>query len=212
MTLEFLPLFLGPMAIMALCAVPIVRPQHLIGWKAAAYGFIVAVIVVVGLRPLLPDLESARSLIATVVVGLGMPTCYFLGISIAERWSWRWTILLSASALALGLMHATTPAYAADPIAGVPALGADPLTALLMALASGQTPSWVTVILVAGLLLRQVNGIIAKGIDIKLRIEHGFDPAAPRVEIHHETRAAQAPPLSPDDASEERSGVRRRPR
>ena len=208
MTLEYLPLFLGPMAILALCAVPIAWPRHLHGWRATAFCLVAAVVAVIGLRPLLPDLESARPIIATIVVGLGLPTCGLLALSIAERWSWRWTILLLASALALGVMHATTPAYAADPVAAVPT--ADPLMSLLLSVAGGQTPSWVTVILVAGLLLRQINGIISKGVKVTIELVHTIPEGAPRLDLHHHEAPRAA--LPPDEGTEERSGVRRAPR
>lgn len=208
MTFQYLPMFLGPIAILGLCAVPIAWPQHVTGWRATVFGIVAAVVIVVGLRPLLPDLESARGLIATVIVGLGMPTCYFLGISIAERWNWQWTILLSASALALGVLHAVTPAYAADPAAIAPTT--DPLMSLLLSVAGGQTPSWVTVILVAGLLLRQVNGIISKGIKVTLEHVHIIPEGSTRFDLHH--HGAPNVGLPPDEGTDERSGARKRPR
>jgi hypothetical protein len=201
-------MFLGPMAILALCAVPIAWPHRLHGWRATAFCLVAAVVAVIGLRPILPDLESARPLIATIVVGLGLPTCGLLALSIAERWSWRWTILLSASALALGVLHAVTPAYAADPAAIAPTT--DPLMSLLLSVAGGQAPSWVTVILVAGLLLRQVNGIISKGIKVTLEHVHIIPEGSTRFDLHH--HGAPGPVLSPDEGTDERSGVRRRPR
>jgi hypothetical protein len=208
MTLEYLPLFVGPMAILGVCAVPIAWPQYLYGWRTTAFCLIAAVVVIVGLHPLLPDLGSARPLIATIVVGLGLPTCGLLALSIAERWSWRWTILLSASALALGVLHTTTPAYAADIGAAAPT--SDPLMSLLLSVAGGQTPSWVSVILVAGLLLRQVNGIISKGIKVTVELVHTIPEGATRLDLHH--HGTPCPVLSPDEGTDEHSGVRRRPR
>lgn len=206
MTFQYLPMFFGPIAILGLCAIPIAWPQHVTGWRATVFGIVAAAVIVVGLRPLLPDLESARGLIATAIVGLGMPTCYYLGISIAERWSWRWTILLSASALALGVLHAATPAYAAEPVAAVPT--SDPLMSLLLSVAGGQTPSWVTTILVAGLLLRQINGIISKGIKVTLEHVHIIPEGSTRLDLHHHDAPRAA--LPPDAATEERSDVRKR--
>lgn len=210
MTFQYLPMFFGPIAILGLCAIPIAWPQHVTGWRATVFGIVAAAVIVVGLRPLLPDLESARGLIATAIVGLGMPTCYYLGISIAERWSWRWTILLSASALALGVLHAITPAYATEPVAVAVAPTADPLMSLLLSVAGGQTPSWATCILVAGLLLRQINGIISKGVKVRIELVHTIPEGAPRLDLHH--HEAPRAVLPPDEGTDERGGVRRRPR
>jgi len=210
MTLEYLPMALGPLAILGMCFVPIAWPYLITGWRINAFIAVAAVVVVVALRPLMPTWESARGLIATLVIGLGLPIVGLTALSIAERWSWRWTILLSASALALGVLHAITPAYATEPVAVAAAPTADPLMSLLLSVAGGQTPSWATCILVAGLLLRQINGIISKGVKVRIELVHTIPEGAPRLDLHH--HEAPRAVLPPDEGTDERGGVRRRPR
>lgn len=214
MTLEHLPLFAGPAAIMALCAVPIRWPDVLSGWRFGAWCTVGVILIGLMLRHLMQDLDSARAPIATITVGLGIPATGLLSVAIAERWRWRHTIPLAVTSAVCGLLHALTPAFAADPIAAVaPAVAADPLSALLVALASGQVPSGVTMLIVAGLMLRKVHELLEKIEKIQWKFIVTLDPETAIKEIHHyPTEIHHAPALPPDEGTDERSGVRKRPR
>ena len=214
MTLEHLPLVAGPAAIMALCAVPIRWPDVLSGWRFGAWCTVGVILIGMMLRHLMPDLDSARAPIATITVGLGITATGLLSVALAERWSWRRTIPLAVTSAVCGLLHALTPAFAADPIAAVaPAVAADPLSALLLALASGQVPSGVTLLIVAGLMLRKVHELLEKIEKIQWKLTVTLDPEMAIKEIHHyPTEMRHAPQSGPDEATEERSGVRKRPR
>lgn len=214
MTLEHLPLFAGPAAIMALCAVLIRWPDVLSGWRFGAWCTIGVILIGLMLRHLMPDLDSARPLLATVSVGLGIPATGLLSVAIAERWRWRHTIPLAVTSAVCGVLHSLTPAYAADPVAAVtPAVAADPLSALLVALASGQVPSGVTMLIVAGLMLRKVHELLEKIEKIQWKFIVTLDPETALKEVHHyPTEVRHAPSMPPDEGTDERSGVRRAPR
>ena len=88
-----------------------------------------------------------------------------------------------------------------------------PLSALLLALASGQVPSGVTLLIVAGLMLRKVHELLEKIEKIQWKLTVTLDPEMAIKEIHHyPTEMRHAPQSGPDEATEERSGVRKRPR
>ena len=214
MTLEHLPLFAGPAAIMALCAVPIRWPDVLSGWRFGAWCTVGVILIGLMLRHLMPDLDSARPLLATVSVGVGLPVCVVLAVGIAERWTWRRTVPLAVALGLCGVLHSLTPAYAADPVAAVaPAVAADPLSALLVALASGQVPSGVTMLIVAGLMLRKVHELLEKIEKIQWKFIVTLDPETAIKEVHHyPTEVRHAPSMPPDEGTDERNGARRRPR
>lgn len=212
MNLAALPLFVGPAAILAMVAIPIRWPDLLTGWRLGAWATVAVVIVGLALRPLLPHLVAARPIIATITVGLGLPATGLLSVAISERWSWRSTIPLAVVAAVCGILHTVTPAYAADPATvGTTVATADPLAALLLALASGQVPSGVTLLIVAGLMLRKVHELLEKIEKIQWKFTIRLDPETAIKEVHHyPTEIRHAPHPSPDDATEERSDVRKR--
>ena len=197
---------------MALCAVPIRWPDVLSGWRFGAWCTVGVILIGLMLRHLLPDLDAARPLLATVSVGLGIPATGLLSVAIAERWQRRHTIPLAVVAAVCGLIHTMTPAYVADPVAVLaPAVAADPLPALLVALASGQVPSGVTMLIVAGLMLRKVHDLLEKIEKIQWKLRVTLDPETAIKEVHHyPTEIRHAPHPSPDDATEERGDARKR--
>jgi len=212
--LTVLHLFAGPAAILAMCAIPIRWPDLLTGWRLGAWWTVGVILIGLMLRHLMPDLDSARAPIATIAVCVGFPATGFLSVALAERWRWRHTIPLAVTSAVCGLLHALTPAFAADPVAVVaPAMAADPLSALLVALASGQVPSGVTLLIVAGLMLRKVHELLEKIEKIQWKLTVTLDPETAIKEVHHYTAEVRhAPQSGPDEATEERSGVRKRPR
>ena len=220
MNFSVLSLMAGPLAIVALCAVPARWPHWLDGWRFGAWCVVGLVLFALMLRDLMPDLDAARPLVATVAVGLGLPSCGLLSVALAERWSWRRTVPLAVVATVCGLLHALTPAYAADPgLTAPPAAAADPMAALLLALASGQVPSGVTMLIVAGLMLRKIHELLDKMEKIEWKFKVSLDPeTAIRTvyhypsEVHHYDGPPAARGLPPDEPSEERSGIRRAPR
>lgn len=214
MNLAVLPLFAGPAAILAMCAIPIRWPDLLAGWRLGAWWTVGVILIGLMLRHLMPDLDSARAPIATIAVGVGFPATGFLSVALAERWSWRRTVPLAIVAAVCGVLHTVTPAYAADPATVSTAVAtADPLAALLLALASGQVPSGVTLLIVAGLMLRKVHELLEKIEKIQWKLTVTLDPETAIKEVHHYTAEVRhAPQSGPDEATEERSGVRKRPR
>lgn len=137
---------------------------------------------------------------------LGVPLAGALAFALAERWRYRYTAPLAAAAIAWGLIYALTPAYAAEDPIEVPVVAADPLTSLLLSVVGGQVPSGVTFLIIAGLLVRQANGLLDKVAALQWKVMVTFDPQAPRVEIHHPAAHETDPGLS------EPSSGRPRPR
>ena len=220
MSLQYLSWMVGPIALVGLCLVPIRWPHALTGWRLGAWCMVGLVPVAFMLVALMPSIDSARPLIATVAVCLGLPACGLLSVALAERWSWRRTVPLAVTSVACGLLHVLTPAYAADPVAVGPAVtAADPMAAMLLALASGQVPSGVTMLIVAGLMLRKIHELLEKIEKIEWKFKVTLDPeTAIRTvyhypsEVHHHDGPPAARGLPPDEPSEEHSGVRRAPR
>jgi hypothetical protein len=205
----------GPLAILSLVAVPIRWPHLLAGYRFGVWCVVSLIVTALALRPLVPDLDAARPLLATVAVGFGLPSCGLLTVALAERWSWRRTVPLALVAAVCGLLHTLTPAYAADPVAVAPVVtAADPMAALLLALASGQVPSGVTLLIVAGLMLRKLHELIDKLEKVEWKFKVSLDPETAFKTVYHypsEVHHHGAADLPPDPPSEERSGARPRP-
>lgn len=205
MNLSFAATFLGPAAIVALLVVPVRWHVHLHGWRLHVWAGAMAVIILGALAPLVPDLDSARPLLASVSVAVGLPVCVVLAVGIAERWTWRRTVPLAVALGLCGVLHLLAPAYADEGAAVSVVPVASPLVP--PELVGLPVPSWLTTLLAGAALARYLTTMLAKGVKVTVELVHTFDPAAPRVEIHH---AGAMPPPDPDPA-EEKSGARRRP-
>ena len=205
MNLSLAAPFIGPAAIMALIAVPIRWQIHLHGWRLHVWAGAMAVIILAVLAPLVPDLDSARPLLATVSVGVGLPVCVVLAVGIAERWTWRRTVPFAVALCLCGVLHLLAPAYADEGAAVSVVPAASPLVP--PELVGLPVPSWLTTLLAGAALARYLTTMLAKGVKVTVELVHTFDQAAPRVEIHH----AGAIPQPDPDPAEEKSGARRRP-
>jgi hypothetical protein len=195
--------FIGPAVIIALLAVPIRWHAHLHGWRLNVWAMAMAVIILAVLVPLVPDLDSARPLLATVSVCVGLPVCVALAVGIAERWTWRRTVPLAVALGLCGVLHLLAPAYADEGAAVSVVPVASPLVP--PELVGLPVPSWLTTLLAGAALARYLTTMLAKGVKVTVELVHTFDPAAPRVEIHH----AGAMPPPDHDPADEHSGVRR---
>lgn len=190
----------GPAAIMLMLVVPLRWHHELRGWRLGAWGLLSGVVTMAALIPL-ASVVPPHTLAAILAMWLGLPLSGLLALALAERWSWQWTASLATASALCGLLHLLTPAYAADP--GAPA--ADPVVALLLQVAGGQVPSGITLLLGAGLLLRQANGLIDKIGALQWRVHLSMDPKSPVLEVHHHHTP---PEPGHDPGLTEPSGVR----
>jgi hypothetical protein len=199
---------LGMAAMMAILAVPVRYREQLHGWRLSVWGGVATIVTLVVLAPLMPDVDAARPLLATIAVGLGLPLCTVLALGVAERWRWRYLAPLGAAvAVCVALPIILLPAHATEGLTATTTTAAPSI--LPPELSGVPIPSWLTTLLAGAALARYCGGLIGKGVTIRLVVDHSFDSRTPRVEIHH-----PGPTTSPpaDDPTEERSGVRRAPR
>ena len=204
MNLSLAAPFLGPAAIVALLAVPIRWQIHLHGWRLYVWAGAMAVIILAALAPLVPDLDSARPLLATVSVGVGLPVCVVLAVGIAERWTWRRTVPLAVALGLCGVLHLLAPAWADEGAAVSVVPVASPLVP--PELVGLPVPSWLTTLLAAAALTRYLTTMLAKGLKVTVELVHTLPPGAPHLEMHHHHPAPVQPAPDPAD---EHSGIRR---
>lgn len=197
---------LGPAAIVALLVVPVRWHVHLHGWRLGAWFGAMAIITLAALAPLLEDIDSARALLASVSVAVGLPVCVVLAVGIAERWTWRRTVPLAVALSLCGVLHLLAPAYADEGAAGTVAVAPSPLVP--PELVGLPVPSWLTTLLAGAALARYLTTMLAKGVRVTVELVHTLPPGAPHLELHHHHPAPVAP--AADDPSEEKSGARRR--
>ena len=200
--------FLGPLAIIALLIVPVRWHVELHGWRLRSWIAVTVGATIAVLIPLLPDVDAARPLIASVATALGLPLGTILTLGVMERWRWRWMIPLGlAVAVCVAVPILLLPAHAADGLASTTTAPASPL--LPPELVGVPIPSWLTTLLAGAALARYVGGLVGKGVTIRLVVDHSFDSRTPRVEIHHPGPTTREP--EPDPGIVEPSGARPRP-
>jgi hypothetical protein len=199
---------LGLAALMAVLAVPVRYHQQLHGWRLRTWGAAATVVTLVVLAPMLPSIDAARPLIATLALGLGLPLCTVLALGVMERWRWRYLAPLAlAVAVCVAVPVLLLPVHAADGLASTTTAPVSPL--LPPELVDVPIPSWLTTLLAGAALARYVGSLVGKGVTIRLVVDHSFDSRTPRVEIHHPGPTTREP--EPDPGLAEPSGARPRP-
>jgi len=201
--------FLGPLAIIALLIVPVRWHVELHGWRLRSWIAVTVGATIAVLIPLLPDVDAARPLIASVATALGLPLGTILTLGVMERWRWRWMIPLGlAVAVCVAVPILLLPAHAADGLASTTTAPVSPL--LPPELVGVPIPSWLTTLLAGAALARYVGGLLKGGIDVRFNLHHTTDDSIRKVEIHLPPKRDPIP--EPDPSLTEPSGVRKAPR